>query len=215
MYDGGYGYSDGGPQRGSSRTAWIIAALIVTIIVVAGAGVAVWLLGRGPSGPAPAAVDDFTTANSAEPSTEDAGATPATTEVAPQQHTTPQSSTTEPQTKTSPSNSYPAGLSARGWDGALNCNAADDWVYAGSNGSDYALICVATPGGGLYYKGIFRGGAAEHDIAAQAGVGTSNAFFETVPTGDATISISGSDLYVYDTDGQILAQTSFGQVYAQ
>lgn len=215
-YGGGYGYGgyEPEPKRGGSALPWVITALVVAIIVAVGVVAVMWLMGRGPQDPTPSAADDFTTAShadssAAEPATSTASAEPTTS--APQTTEAPPS----PATPTQPSNTYPAGLSARGWDGALNCNASDDWVYAGSNGSDYALVCVATPGGGLYYKGIFRGGEAEHDIATQSGVGTPNAYFSTADLGDSTIAISGSDLYVYDSDGAILAQTTFGQVYAQ
>ena len=177
-----------------------------------------WLLGRGSGGPAPSGVDDFTVAATTEPGSGDGGGqrsdTQSSNSPAPPQDnaTSPSTSSVAPATDTA---SVPGELNPRGWTNRVTCNASDDWVYAASNGSDYALICVATPGGGLYYKGLFRGGEAEHDIAAQSGVGTTNARFDTLAAGDTHITIDGSELYVYGSGGAIIAQTTFGQVYAQ
>lgn len=222
---GNYRYSwDGAeqaPQRRGSATPWIIAALAVALVAAIGIIATVWLLGRGSGSPSPGAVDDFTSATTTEPTSEAGDAqrsdsASSTTPSAPAEDSTQPSTSSQVPTSTSTeSTPMPAGLNPRGWDNGVLCNASDDWVYAGSNGTDYALICVATPGGGLYYKGLFRGGEAEHDIAAQSGVGTTDARFDTLPSGDTSIKIDGSELYVYGADGEIIAQTSFGQVYAQ
>lgn len=224
-YGGDFGndFAEPEPRRGGSALPWVITALVIAIIGAIGVVAVMWLVGRGPSTSTSSGADDFTTVNTAGSEEDESTSGSASTSASTSQNSPTTGTTSSAEQITSPalptepvpSGSYPAGLGARGWDGALSCNASDDWVYAGSNGSDYALICVATPGGGLYYKGIFRGGAAEHDIAVQSGVGTPNAYFATDDLGDSTIAISGSDLYVYDSGGNILAQTSFGQVYAQ
>lgn len=209
------------PKRRGAATPWIIAALVVALVAAVGIIAAVWLLGRGSDEPSPNAVDDFTVAPTTESNTGDGRAQHSetqsshTTSAQAETSTPPSSAAPAPASTSSGPISMPAGLNPRGWKNGVTCNASDDWVYAGSNGADYALICVATPGGGLYYKGLFRGGEAEHDIAAQSGVGTTNAQFETLPSGDTSIVIDGSDLYVYGTGGEIVAQTTFGQVYAQ
>ena len=209
------------PRRRGAATAWVIAALVVALVAAVGIIAAVWLLGRSSDEPSPNAVDDFTVASTTESNSGDGRVQQSETQSstatsAPAETSTPPSSSAPAPTSTSSeSTSMPAGLNPRGWKNGVTCNASDDWVYAGSNGADYALICVATPGGGLYYKGLFRGGEAEHDIATQSGVGTTNAQFETLASGDTSIFIDGSELYVYGSGGEIVAQTSFGQVYAQ
>lgn len=209
-------------QHRRPATAWIIAALVVALVATVGIIGAMWLLGRGSNGPAPSAVDDFTVAASTETGPGDGGGQRSSTQSSdspapPQDNaTTPSSSSVAPTRNSATDSAFvPGELNPRGWTNRVTCNASDDWVYAASNGSDYALICVATPGGGLYYKGLFRGGEAEHDIAAQSGVGTTNARFDTLASGDTHITIDGSELYVYGSGGAIIAQTTFGQVYAQ
>lgn len=108
------------------------------------------------------------------------------------------------------SSGLPAGLTTRGWTGKITCNAQDEWVYAGGNGSDYAVICVASPSGGLYYRGLYNGGTAEHDIASSG-----SGYYETVPAGDSYIVISGSDLAVFDLTGASLAGTTFTTVHTR
>lgn len=224
-HDTGYGYYDGGESYYAAAPAapapssrggvgWLVPLLVVAIVAVAGLGAYLVTSDRGgdeptaaPDSPPAVAAPSSTEASSAAPSSEATETTESSTSVAPS--TSAQSSTPRSSSRPSASDdaNLPAGLSTHGWTGQITCNASDEWVYAGGNGSDYAVICKATPGGGLYYRGLFRGGTAEHDIAEYT-LGDSPSF-HTVPSGDTSIYISGADLTVFGAGDAVLAETTF------
>lgn len=204
-----------GSRSGASRIA-AVTALFLAIIAVVAVGTFLVVNNRSDNSPpiavpaptdsssqeSPTATNSATSVSSAEPTT------PQSTSAS--SSPTPSSSRSTPSTTSTSSSvadpALPPGLTIHGWEGKIGCNANDEWIYAGGNGSDYAVICVATPSAGLYYRGLFRGGIAEHDLADwEESVG----YFETMPDGGTYIVISGDQLTVYDADSAVLAETTF------
>ncbi|WP_260446760.1 twin-arginine translocase subunit TatC [Corynebacterium bovis] len=102
----------------------------------------------------------------------------------------------------------PAGLTDHGWTGSpgASCNASDTWVFAARGSESQVVVCRVGDAGGLYYRGEFRGGQAEHDIAASGSGGT---WWRTEPEGGMTITVTPDGLSVDRVDGGTVTTSSF------
>lgn len=212
-YDGGESYYAAAPAESGRRggIGWIIPVLVLAIVAVTALGVYVLTTNNSDSAPtaAPASPTQHApgsgSSEPADPSSAGQSSTPPSSTAV--ESSAAESTSPQPEPEQSDDSALPAGLTTHGWTGKITCNAADEWVYAGGNGADYAVVCRATPGGGLYYRGLFRGGTVEHDIAEYT-LGTSPSF-HTVPAGDTSVYIHGSDLTVFGAGDAVLAETSF------
>ncbi|WCZ35762.1 hypothetical protein [Corynebacterium heidelbergense] len=101
-------------------------------------------------------------------------------------------------------------ISPGGWVGisGAHCNADDQWVYAASNGTDRAVVCRVGANGGLYYRGLYKGGEAERDIAS----GTEGSY-RTISDGGTVIVISPKKISVENSSGAELSQVELTEFH--
>lgn len=86
------------------------------------------------------------------------------------------------------------------------CNGSDEWVFAGTNGTDRAVICQVGGDGDYYYRGYYDEGGAEHDIdMARLG----NDYWVTQEVGSLRIEISSDGVRVVHGDGSERSHRDF------
>jgi serine/threonine-protein kinase len=186
---GGYGYPTPPPQGYGPpppRSPWssplVIAAIVLGIVVVLGAGVGAYLLLRGSDGSDEAAASSSTTTTTAPGVTQvPGGASTSTTTT----------TTTLTQARPSPT------VSGADWQGFLSgprCNAADDPAVAiGRTARSRVVICqVGDQTGRYYYKGAADAGEIEVGFPQHVG----NTFIAR--NGSVTYTVSPSALVIAD-----------------
>lgn len=190
---GGYGYPTPPPQGYGPpppRSPWssplVIAAIVLGVVVVLGAGVGAYLLLHNSDGSDEAASPSSTTTTTTAPGvTQVPGGT-----------STPTTTTTTTTTTTSTARPSPT-VSGADWQGFLSgprCNAAEDpAVVIGRTARSRVVICqVGDQTGRYYYKGAADAGEIEVGFPQQVG----NTFIAR--NGSVTYTVSPSALVIAD-----------------
>lgn len=120
------------------------------------------------------------------------------------------SSTTSSTPSTTSTPSTPSDLSSRGWRGvsAASCNSADEWVYAGTNGEDYAVVCRVGERGDLYYRGFYNDRSAEYDIDMDR-VSAGRWVTRSLDSNGSRVELTGSGVRVIDGSGDEVSSREF------
>lgn len=197
-------------KAGGLATGIVVAAVAVVVLVIGLVAAGVWMWssqgdGDDSASPAFTAVPDDITSSA-----------PVST----QSSTPPQSSPRSPSPSPSPSPSErsgtsgtsgtPSNLTSQGWRGvsAATCNASDQWVFAGTNGEDHAVVCRVGERGDLYYRGYYNDRSAEYDIDMQR-AGSRRWVTRSLDNNGSRVEISGSGVRVVDGDGDSVSSRDF------
>ncbi|MGP9724041.1 hypothetical protein ACT3SZ_08510 [Corynebacterium sp. AOP40-9SA-29] len=206
---------------GGLATGIIVAAIVAVVLVVGliAAGMLMWNNssddasgddGSSPhftavpesDGPSGDSEDTATTETTEATETTESQASPSSPD--PSTRSTPSSPST-PSTTNTPSN-----LSSQGWRGVTDasCKSSDQWVYAGTNGDDYAVICRVGERGGLYYRGYYNDQAAEYDIDMDR-VSSGRWVTNTLDRNGSRVELTASGVRVIDGSGKELSSRDF------
>ncbi|MBB3115615.1 hypothetical protein [Corynebacterium bovis] len=202
------------PRR--RRGGAVIAGVVVVLVAAVAGGLAAWQPWKTDPAGAAAPSPQFTTtpdrpttdrsARDETPPTQRVPSAPTPGTPSPPRRETPTPRPVPPATPDP--GPLPAGLTDHGWTGSpgASCNASDTWVFAARGSESQVVVCRVGDAGGLYYRGEFRGGQAEHDIAASGSGGT---WWRTEPEGGMTITVTPDGLSVDRVDGGTVTTSSF------
>ncbi|MDN6706087.1 hypothetical protein [Corynebacterium glyciniphilum] len=203
-------------KAGGLATGIIVAAVAVVVLVIGLVAAGVWMWssqGDGDESASPAftAVPDDTT-SSAPVSTQSTQSTQSSTPTqSPSRSPSPSPSPSPSERSgTSGTTGAPSNLTSQGWRGvsAATCNASDQWVFAGTNGEDHAVVCRVGERGDLYYRGYYNNRAAEYDIDMQR-AGSGRWVTRSLDNNGSRVEISGSGVRVVDGDGDSVSSRDF------
>lgn len=219
---GGSGSGAGGLATGVIVAA-VVAALLVIVLVVG--GIFVWSrMGGGDDGDRGTPDGDrsapqFTSVpqetGTSEESVTSTTTTPTTTATGtPSPTGTPTESTESTGSPTTtdsrPGTDAPEGLDGQGWTrvSAATCNADDRWIFAGTNGTDRAVVCRVGEAGDLYYRGYYNNRPAEYDIDMDR-VSSDRWVTRSLDGNGTRVVISPSGIEVVDGGGETGSSRTF------
>lgn len=192
------------PPRSPWSSPLVIAAIVIGVIVVIGAGVSAYLLTGGSDSPTASS----TSSSTESPSTHTVTNTIAGTGPDRTAPTTPPS-TSAPSETTAPRNPTVSGTDAQGFLSGPRCNADGDPAIAiGRTNRSQVVICqVGDQTGRWYYKGSAESGTIEIDYPSKVG----DAF--VAQNGTTTYTLSPSAL-VIASDGATLSTEPMVEYWA-
>lgn len=199
-------------RAGGLATGIIVAAVVAVVAVVVVVGLA---------------VSGMLAWNNTTDDASDDGGSPLQFTAVPEPEVTSETSETptsvrspEPSTSSAPTTSStptttsspgtPSDLSPRGWRGvsAASCNSSDEWVYAGTNGEDYAVVCRVGERGDLYYRGFYNDRSAEYDID-MGRVSAGRWVTRSLDGNGSRVELTGSGVRVIDGSGDEVSSRDF------